>query len=530
MGIWDFIKGPNKGPKESKEKKETMTGADINKIVCPYCFETFAHHEVHFRVNANSIQANPMSDDDIIDRYGDDEEVMQEELDKAKIARRFVRQVRDEKLSRFWEGRFGISPNQRDDKEWNNPVITPEDNDMLFKQNPREGRVFSNQAGAQPFLYMVKDYYGNPSVVRLCPHCHNKLSSTYGEYPVVFISVVGITGSGKTVYLNQLIENLQTRLSGAGLAVTEPFNMRQVDRIKKNKYLPMSTQEGIMYPPMMINIAPVKQGVAQQRTLVFYDIAGENCVDQQRILQFGPYLAKSQAIILLIDPKQFITFNDSASDNPANTVVNALVGFFGQQNKKPLMAATLSKSDTLKKMSNNFMMSDIIREDSVIFKKIDWSPKAVGFYHNSYNQMMGEMTRLRKHIDPHGELDKPLQLYFREKAYFSVSALGVDVQPQYNVGTKEMPRYINLEEESVSAIETLLGSEEDEPPYYDGEPKVLIGYDSKVGKEIFRYFDEIRKLQERPRFLMTSDPDPCRIEEPLLWILFRLGIIEAVDA
>ncbi len=526
MGLLGKIFG---GSKKSKEPAPQMAPVNRNKIVCPYCFSEFAHHEVHFRVDKNSIQASVMSEDDIMDKYGDDENRMYEEMAKAKIARKFQRQVHDEKLSDFWMGRFKVKPEQRDDKEWNYPVITPEDTDMLFKGSAKEGHFFSNDDN-QPFLYKLKDYYGNPATTRLCPHCHNVISPTYGKYPVVFISVVGITGSGKTVYLNQLIENLQNRLACAGLAVTAPFNMRSVDKIRKGRFLPMSTQEGIMYPPMMVNMAPVKSGTEQKRTLVFYDIAGENCTDQQKLESFGPYLAKSEAIILLVDPKQFITFNDNAGDNPATTVVNALVGFFGNQASKPLIATTLSKSDTLKKLTYDFTMEDIIRADSVLFKKIDWKPNVKGFYKSSYAQMAGEMVRLRKHIDPSGELDGPLQTEFKERAYFAISALGVEVQPQYNIGTSSDPFYIAISEETANKIEVLLQDNDEEPELYNGKRRVLLGVNPDTDEDVVWDFDTIKEAKEKVRYLMVSEPDPYRIEEPLLWILSRMNIIESVEA
>lgn len=521
------------GPKtEPAKATPPLQKADINKIVCPYCFETFAHHEVHFRVSSNSIKSGVLSDDDLIDTYGDDAEKLQQERQKAKMARRFQRQESDSRLTSFWKDRFNVDPSQRDDKEWNNPVITPEDDDMLFHGDPREGREFSNDT-TQPFLSTLRDYYGNPATIRLCPKCHNVLSSTYGKYPVTFISVVGITGSGKTVYLNQLIDNLQTTLSRAGLSVTAPFNMRSIDRIQKGKFLPMSTQESIMYPPMMINIEPVKNGVKQKRTLVFYDIAGENCTSQQKLAVFGRYLEKSEAIILLMDPKQFILFNDSHNSvNPANVVVDALVNFFSSKREKPLMAATLSKSDTLKKLADDFLMSDIIRKDSVIFQKINWQQTAKGFYMTSYNLMSGAMNALRQHIDPASSLDNPLVNEFKARAYFAVSALGVEVQAMYNItGDEKKPHYIETPNEAANAIEMLLQKDNmEEPPLYNGKREVYIGKNLDTNEDVVMSFEEIKENKTPVRYLMKNDPNPCRIEEPLLWILYKLNIIEGVNA
>ncbi len=39
-----------------------------------------------------------------------------------------------------------------------------------------------------------------------CPKCDGKLPSNYGKYPVKFLSVIGASGSGKTVYLSNLLK------------------------------------------------------------------------------------------------------------------------------------------------------------------------------------------------------------------------------------------------------------------------------------------------------------------------------------
>ncbi len=39
-----------------------------------------------------------------------------------------------------------------------------------------------------------------------CPKCEGKLPSAYGKYPVKFLSVIGASGSGKTVYLSNLLK------------------------------------------------------------------------------------------------------------------------------------------------------------------------------------------------------------------------------------------------------------------------------------------------------------------------------------
>lgn len=539
MGLLDKIfGGGDKGQKnvdsevEKRVNAKKVTNADREKICCPYCFETFSHNEVHFR--SNTVKNNVQSDEYIEEHYGDDEELMQAKLEEVRIARKFMLQGNDEKLENFWS-RFNITPDQRDDDGWKNPIIRPDDKEMLYHGGKDGMGLIYDEDG---FLIRVKDRFAGVSTVRLCPKCHNKLPSTYGKHKLLFISVVGITGSGKTVYLNQLMECLQKYLSCAGLVATQPFNLRPNERIAKNSFLPMSTQEGVLYPPMMINIIP-NGGVngKDDTTLVFYDIAGENCTDADRLFKFGPYLLQSQAIIMLMDPKQFKEIDENAAENPVTTVLDALVNFFdtsGSGGCRPLMAATLSKSDKLKELVDNFMMKDLIQEESVIFKKIRWDGAQKGFYKSSYQLMKGAMINLMKELDPYGVIQGPLRQHFPKTAFFAVSALGVEVQPKYNIGSKEEPLYIDLTKEAEQAItmlkKTFKNGYVQEPPLYKNRKQVMLGYHPDDGKEVIKSFEEIKMNGNSVEYWLNENPDPYRIEEPLLWALSELKIVNSVDA
>ena len=73
------------------------------------------------------------------------------------------------------------------------------------------------------FAIRVYDRYSDRAtpVTRLCPHCHNPLPlPNYGKYPTIFISVVGITTCGKTVYLNQLLTRLAMAMQNTGYYIT----------------------------------------------------------------------------------------------------------------------------------------------------------------------------------------------------------------------------------------------------------------------------------------------------------------------
>ncbi len=75
-------------------------------------------------------------------------------------------------------------------------------------------------------------------------------------------------------------------------------------KISKDKPLPRGTVPEALTPPMAANVKD--NNTQKMYTLVFYDIAGENCVKPRRMKKFGPFIENSDGIILIIDPGQFM--------------------------------------------------------------------------------------------------------------------------------------------------------------------------------------------------------------------------------
>lgn len=534
MGILDFLRGNSKendghnGPKPpivNPNPVIIMDNADWNQILCPYCFESFSHDQVHFR---SVTVKSALSDEQLEELYGDDDDLLEEKREENEIARKFEEQKADPELENFW-GRFGIMLDQREEKDnWKNPVIRPKmDDQMLYHQNKADGLIYTEK-----FLSRVKDYYAGNSTQRLCPHCHNRLAPSYGENKVIFISIVGITGSGKTVYLNQLLQSIKKTLSNAGVIVNSTFNMKVKEPILKGQILPAGTQEGTMYDPIIMNITAERGGEKEDYTLVFYDIAGENCISDEMLFAYGPYLKQSQAIIMLMDPEQFTGLATETVTSDVSLVTDALIQFFKASGKgeRPIMAATLSKSDRIKEKIVNNIVSGI-NEESIVFKNITRKTDKKGFYRQSYNQMVGAMQFLMKKLEPDGAIQSQLRNNFKKTAFFAVSALGVPPQAKFNIGSEEEPLYIDLDpnfgaEEAIKNLK-IRGIT---PPLYKGRRQVFLGYHPEDGSEVILSFDEIRESDSMIEYWMEQHPLPCRIEEPLTWILYELGVIQGVDA
>lgn len=60
-------------------------------------------------------------------------------------------------------------------------------------------------------LLEIKDKYGVSSKKRLCPYCHNELPSNMGKGPSNIISIIGSPKVGKSTYMTVLLELLQNK-------------------------------------------------------------------------------------------------------------------------------------------------------------------------------------------------------------------------------------------------------------------------------------------------------------------------------
>ncbi|MEI3282045.1 MAG: hypothetical protein V8R61_04760 [Enterocloster sp.] len=151
------------------------------------------------------------------------------------------------------------------------------------------------------FTDSVTDAFGEVTKVRICPYCHNPLPANYGKYPVHFIATVGITSSGKTVYLSQLMRHMDEIMANVGLGT---LSMTEADtrfvrehQVKKDVPLPQGTTPGALSEPLFYVI--LNNG--QYHTLVFYDVAGENCVNQEEMGKFGPFIENADGIIMILN-------------------------------------------------------------------------------------------------------------------------------------------------------------------------------------------------------------------------------------
>lgn len=408
-----------------KEKKAEDT------FKCPFCFQSVNPENVAFRAKDVLKEQDRLSDPDNMDiKY----------LEK-----------KDDIYEQFWRMYPGSEPVSEYAKH---PVIDNAAPDCIHGVYQRD------QSG---FVYAVSYGKNKSSDIRICPHCHNTLPSGFGKYPVKYISIVGITSSGKTVYLSQLLRKLNKFFVKVGLTVRgmcdEVNDFVEKYKIEKNKPFFQGNPANSLMPPMAVNI--INKNTKKEYTLVFYDIAGENCVKTGGMKKYGPFIRNSDGIILLVDPDQF-----TGSDNvysPESVIKAMWEAFVSIDNEdgtsRVPLAATLSKSD---------MERDVLGYDTQIFSNINYQlPGNLEIPEDFFEITDMHVEDLFKQLDEEEAviLKNQLQESFPNHHYFAVSAL--NTQPIEKTGQ-------------------------------DG------GY-----------------------YIIEEDPETVRVEEPVFWLLYKLGVLQA---
>ncbi|MGN1139241.1 MAG: hypothetical protein ACI4RM_07315 [Ruminococcus sp.] len=334
-----------------------------NHIKCPYCFKEFAHNQVLFRAATffKEVDLDPDGKGETLEEIEfnmPDGPAKTKRIDEYRRRKVFLLRD-DENYTQFWsefgsttEKSTGIDSSVPDYKR---PIIYPSVNLVVPM-----GAVLDEEG----FTYKIEDCYGRESYDRVCPYCHNPLPNNYGKHPVNFLSVIGISEAGKTVFLSKLIENIGDYAAKLNMsALPASNNSRQFvkdNKIAKNVPLPGATVIKNMSQPLFYNLTYMDKGVKKNRIFVIYDIAGENCSDSHLIEKYGKFVKNSHGLIVLLDPRQIKSLGGT-SENLTESVLATLKNTITNTERVSTpLALCISKSDTLKQ---NGCLPDICFED-----------------------------------------------------------------------------------------------------------------------------------------------------------------------
>lgn len=557
---------------------------DRKDIICPYCFKKFKQTQTVFRSHylykgsaglgrrnknlfddgSGSLDSSVDADQQLFTRY---------EGPYDPNARKV-----DHELESFWENRGKGDGFLTYDPKWFYPHIDPSNASTFSRMTKREPGVTDEQGFVRDrdgWILRVQGRYedNNLPMDKLCPHCHNPLPfPTYGKYPVKFISIVGIRGSGKTVYLLQLLSRFPNVISHTGYTQGETTfpNGNGTDRVAYDHPLPASTDDKTMRRPQAFVMRKTRTVQDDGTiTVVFYDIAGENCVppsdtrgmDGQNTNEsaVSTFLAYSDGLLFLIDPEQVPIFAQKGNQvqaiqsviNRVNSIRPAFNSDDPYWDKVPV-AAVLTKSDTFENAAG---------VDPLIQRHIGYEQngrKLTGFNREEFASINDTLrTQFRNNAT---QIEDSLRA-FQNWAYFAVSAItcgvenrfeknqswwildeansrkfqyarewaeGWNARDVFNRGTEYYPdcparaedgEPIPMQEEYIDKNTTdpeIAGIRTDIEAYWV--------FPGNITKTIHLTLGDITQDVNLVAY-PAANPVPHRVEEPFLWILWQLHLL-----
>lgn len=163
-------------------------------------------------------------------------------------------------------------------------------------------------------LMSIRDKYNIESKKRLCPFCHNELPYSAGRAPSNIIAIIGASQVGKSVYMASLIHTLETvtahNFEAACLPISSEtsrrFRAQYQDPLFVQNILIESTQKERKQEPFIFQFK-FKDTNKAPLSLVFFDVAGEGMVEEDYLELYANHIKNAEGILFLVDPLQLAT-------------------------------------------------------------------------------------------------------------------------------------------------------------------------------------------------------------------------------
>ncbi|GFH42506.1 hypothetical protein Hs30E_10570 [Lactococcus hodotermopsidis] len=410
-----------------------MPGHDIT---CPYCFTHFKDDEVHFRMETvfTEEKLDPKNESRSREEIEMDSRFSSDEI-KAQIAEyerreKFMKQE-DLVYEAFWQEFGGTTEKSSVSRDGKAPSVMPFQRPIFNPKNPQHAQFFGSPQRKRDVLnehgmiYAAIDCFGKKTERRVCPHCHNPLPGAYGKYPVKFVSVIGITGAGKTVYLSQICKYIANQLSYFSITVT-PTTIYAKEYIEANpvimgKKLPIGSPPEQLMQPLCFDLMYQQDNKELYHTFVFYDIAGENCVDPEKMKGFGRFVEHADGILIVIDPEQFTEASSTAQPvKVLKTIHQVFQNKHSDEVRNLPIAICISKGDKIAQEMIQQNLDDIqpIQDNSGFYL-----PK---FNANNYNDIHDAIKGFVQRND--NELHMRMHNLYANYNYFLFSAIGTSTK------------------------------------------------------------------------------------------------------
>lgn len=189
---------------------------------------------------------------------------------------------------------------------------------------PKQGKKTFNVASRNPFSLPKSANCPECEQITykvVCPSCHNNLPESTLLGRDMIISIVGSRDTGKShfvgVIIKELIERISVKFDGAMVAFDDSmeryessfgrklyFDLQKLDLTKSSG---QDVNNGA-YRPLIFTLNIKHKSLFQDKidsfTFVFFDTAGEDLNDEDTMSTLNKYICRSSGIIFLLDPMQ----------------------------------------------------------------------------------------------------------------------------------------------------------------------------------------------------------------------------------
>lgn len=146
-----------------------------------------------------------------------------------------------------------------------------------------------------------------------CPECQRLVPGLYlvesQRTPATPVTIVGLRGHGKTVYLSSLYMELDRAARRWERFAYRPLDEGALAILKQHRdglergQLPKATQRALLEPLMLKLIGlPISFSGKRDTQLVLFDVSGEAFQSVADITTFAGYLARSKVLVWLVSP------------------------------------------------------------------------------------------------------------------------------------------------------------------------------------------------------------------------------------
>lgn len=161
---------------------------------------------------------------------------------------------------------------------------------------------------------------------KVCPECMTVLPHTITESPTRIISIVGASSSGKSYYVGSVLRKIMDEGLFSELQFDDIERISTIWADKKSSTEYSKRFKSLMdnfrilnptekitdivkdNPPLLIEMS-IERKRLEHSTFSFFDAAGESFHDASDLAAITPYIAHSEAVILILDPRQIPKVN-----------------------------------------------------------------------------------------------------------------------------------------------------------------------------------------------------------------------------